>query len=205
MTVIDGRLKRLRKNVSQLQDFLAIHRSSPFWFGMAVAAPPSYEQQSSLARRLIHRFCAGSAQPASPTPAPARRRRSSCGGTGCSTTEPAATFEQRADLDIAEDLGAGADQHAVADLRMAVAALLAGAAERHVLEDRDVVLDHRGLADDEAGGMVEEDAAAHRHGRIDVGLEDLRRAALQIEREVAAPLLARANAPDDGSGWRGSP
>src|SRR5678815_4820752 len=41
-----------------------------------------------------------------------------------------------ADLDIAEDLGAGADQHAVADLRMAVLVLLAGAAERDAMQDR---------------------------------------------------------------------
>ena len=112
-----------------------------------------------------------------------------CAGTGFSTTDPAAIFERHADLDIAEDLGAGADQHAVADLGMAVAGLLAGAAERHVLQDRDIVLDHRRLADDEAGGVVEEDAAAHRHRRIDVGLEDLRRAALQVEREVAPPRV----------------
>ena len=64
------------------------------------------------------------------------------------------------DFDIAEDLGAGADHHAAADLRMAVAVFLAGAAERHVLQDRDVVLDHRRLADHEAGGVIEEDAAA---------------------------------------------
>ena len=55
-----------------------------------------------------------------------------------------------ADLDIAEDLGAGADEHAVPDLGMAVAGFLAGAAERHVLHDRDIVLDHRRLADDDA-------------------------------------------------------
>ena len=65
-----------------------------------------------------------------------------------------------ADLDIAENFRAGADHHAVADFRMAVPVFLAGAAERHVLQDRDVVLDHRGLADHEAGGVVEEDAAA---------------------------------------------
>ena len=47
-----------------------------------------------------------------------------------------------ADLDIAEDLGARADQHATADLGMAVARLLAGAAQRHALHDRDIVLDH---------------------------------------------------------------
>ena len=93
-----------------------------------------------------------------------------------------------ADLDIAEDLGAGADQHAAADLRMAVPVLLAGAAERHAVQDRDVVLDHRGLADHEAGGVVEEDAAADPRGRMDVALEHRRRAALQIEREILAAL-----------------
>ena len=46
-----------------------------------------------------------------------------------------------ADLDIAEDFRARADQHAVTDFRVAVAGLLAGAAERHALQDRDVVLD----------------------------------------------------------------
>ena len=70
-----------------------------------------------------------------------------------------------ADLDIAENLRARADQHAVADLRMAVAGLLAGAAQRHALQDRDVVLDHRRLADDEAGRVVEEDALADARGR----------------------------------------
>ncbi len=70
---------------------------------------------------------------------------------------------------------------------MAVARLLAGAAESHALKDRDIILDHRRLADDEAGGMVEEHALAHAHGRVDVGLEDLRRPALQVKREIAAP------------------
>src|SRR5579863_7494128 len=36
-----------------------------------------------------------------------------------------------ADFDIAEDFGAGADEHAAPDLWMAVASFLAGAAERH--------------------------------------------------------------------------
>ena len=93
-----------------------------------------------------------------------------------------------ADLDIAENFRAGADQHAAADLRMAIPVLLAGAAERHALQDRDVVVDHRGLADHEAGGVIEEDAAADRGGGIDVGLEHRRRAALQIEAKSLRPL-----------------
>ena len=47
-----------------------------------------------------------------------------------------------ADLDIAENFRAGPDQHATANLRMAILVLLAGAAERDVVQDRDVVLDH---------------------------------------------------------------
>ena len=96
-----------------------------------------------------------------------------------------------ADLDIAEDLGAGADQDAAADFRMAVAALLAGAAEGHVLQDGDVVLDQSRLADDDAGGMIDEDALAHAHRRVDVDLEHLRGPALQIKREVMAPGLTQ--------------
>ena len=38
---------------------------------------------------------------------------------------------------------------------MPVAGLLAGAAERHALQDRDVVLDHRRLADHETGRVIE--------------------------------------------------
>src|SRR5262245_61957150 len=95
------------------------------------------------------------------------------------------------DFDIAEDFGARSDQYAAADLGMTVARLLAGAAERHLLQDRDVVLDHGGLADDEAGGVVKEDAAADRHGRIDVGLEHGRRAALQIVGKILATLFPK--------------
>src|SRR5262245_13392170 len=95
------------------------------------------------------------------------------------------------DFDIAEEFGARSDQYAAADLGMTVARLLAGAAERHLLQDRDVVLDHGGLADDEAGGVVKEDAAADRHGRIDVGLEHSRRAALQIVGKILATLFPK--------------
>src|SRR5689334_4938105 len=93
-----------------------------------------------------------------------------------------------ADLDIAEDLRARADQHAMANLRMTVLVLLAGAAERDAVQDRDVVLDDSGLAADKAGGVVEEDAAADARGGIDVGLEHRGGAALQVIRKVLAAL-----------------
>ena len=110
-------------------------------------------------------------------------------GTAFSTTEPAAIARATADLDVADDAGARPDQHAVADLRMAVAVILAGAAERHAVQHRHVVADRRGLADDEAGGMVEEDAAADLGRRMDVALEHRRRAALKVIGEVLAALV----------------
>src|SRR5262249_24066889 len=93
-----------------------------------------------------------------------------------------------ANLDIAENLGARSDHHAVANLRMAILVLLAGAAERDAMQDRDVVLDDGSLAADEAGGMVEEDASPDAGGRVDVGLEYRGRTALQIKGKVLAAL-----------------
>src|SRR5882672_11952244 len=94
-----------------------------------------------------------------------------------------------ADLDIAENFRAGADQYAVADFGMTVLVLLAGAAERDAVQDRNVVFDQSGLAAHEAGGVIEEDAAADPGGRVDVGLEYCRRATLQIIGEILAAFL----------------
>ncbi len=88
---------------------------------------------------------------------------------------------------------------------MAVGALLAGTAECDAVQDRDVVADDGGLANDEAGGVVEEDALADTGGRIDVGLEDAGGAALQIERKIALNRGSEANGPDDVSAAHGSP
>ena len=96
-----------------------------------------------------------------------------------------------ADLDIAEDLGARADQHATGDLRMAIGALLACAAERDAVQDRDVIADDGGFADDEARRVIEEDAAADACGRVDIGLEDAGGAALQVERQITAAPASR--------------
>lgn len=93
------------------------------------------------------------------------------------------------DLDIAEDLGARADHHAVTDFRMTILILLAGATEGDAVKDRHVVFDQRGLADHKAGGVIEEDAAADLRGRIDVGLEFRRRAALDVIGEILAAVV----------------
>ena len=105
---------------------------------------------------------AGSAQPACPTTFAGTPATVACAGTGFSTTEPAATREQWPISILPRIFAPAPIRHAAPDLRMPVAGLLAGAAERDVLQDRDVVLDHRRLADDEAGGVVDEDALAHR-------------------------------------------
>src|SRR5882757_4144226 len=94
-----------------------------------------------------------------------------------------------ADLDIAENFRACSDQYAVADFGMAVLVLLTGAAKRNAVQDRDVVFDHSGLADDEAGGVIEEDTAADPGRGVDVGLEYRRGAALQIIGKILAALL----------------
>src|SRR5450759_1288528 len=94
-----------------------------------------------------------------------------------------------ADLDIAENFRASPDQYAAADLGVAVLIFLAGPAQRDTVQDRDVVFDHSGLADDEAGGVIEEDTAADPGCGIDVGLEHRRRAALQIVGKILAAFL----------------
>ena len=83
-----------------------------------------------------------------------------------------------ADLDIAEDLGAGTHHHARANLGVAVAALVASAPKRNAMQERAIVADHRRLADDDAGGVIEHDAVADPRGGVDVDLENARREAL---------------------------
>src|SRR5215469_11675204 len=79
-----------------------------------------------------------------------------------------------AHLDVAENLRAGANEHAATDFGMAVAVLLSGTAKSHVLKYGYAVLDDRGFADHESGGVVEENAAADARRGIDVGLEHRR-------------------------------
>ena len=71
---------------------------------------------------------------------------------------------------------------------MAVALLLAGAAERHFLQDRDVIVDHRGLARHEARAVIQQDALADARRRVNLDREDLRNAVLYRPGERGPPL-----------------
>ena len=64
-----------------------------------------------------------------------------------------------ADRDRAEQLGAGADGDVVAEGRVALAALEAGAAQRHPLVEGHPLADLGGLADHHAGAVVDEELA----------------------------------------------
>ncbi len=56
------------------------------------------------------------------------------------------------------------------------------------MQHGDVVAHRRRLADDDAGAVVEEHPAAQLRRRVDVHLEQLRAAALQVEGERLAPV-----------------
>src|SRR5437867_150896 len=62
----------------------------------------------------------------------------------------------------------GPDEHVVADDRMPLAVVLAGAAQAHVVEQDAVVADHRALPDDDARAVVDEEAAAEARARMDL-------------------------------------
>lgn len=98
-------------------------------------------------------------------------------------------FGELPDADIAENGRACADQYAVADFRMAIAAFLASPTQGDLLQNRYIVADDGGFADDDAGGMVEHDAIADRCGRMDVDTEAEGAVAGERQGEVV-PILA---------------
>ena len=110
----------------------------------------------------------------------------------------------RADLGVlahgeaAQHLGAGADDDAALQGRMALgAAVQRGAAQGHALVDGAVVADDGGLADHHAEAVVDEDAPADGGARVDLDAGDDAR---EIGDEAAQPLqLARParSAPSD--------
>jgi hypothetical protein len=101
---------------------------------------------------------------------------------------PCSNLTTRTDPHVTQDGSAGADEHAVPDLGVAVAHRLARPSERDVVQDGDVVAHDGGLADDDPRGVVEEHALAERRGGVDVDGEDLGDARLQRERKRAAAL-----------------
>jgi hypothetical protein len=129
---------------------------------------------------------AGWSQPASPTMRAGTPATVLQGGTVLQHHRARGDPAAMPDGDVAQHLGARADQHARADLGMPVAVLLAGAAQRHRMQHRDVVADHRGLADHDGMGMVDHDPLPDPCPGMDVDPEDLRGAHLEIVRHVLA-------------------
>ncbi len=75
--------------------------------------------------------------------------------------------------DGAEHLGAGANNHAIFNIGVALHATLdAGAPEGDALIDRDVIAHGAGLADDDAGGVVDKDALTDNGGGVNVHARD---------------------------------
>ena len=91
-------------------------------------------------------------------------------------------------MDVAQHLGPRPDQDAIADLGVAIALILAGAAQRHRMQHRDIVAHHRGFTDHDRMGVVDHDAAAHAGGGVDVDAKDLGHAHLHEIGHVAPPL-----------------
>ncbi len=73
-----------------------------------------------------------------------------------------------AHVDRAEQLGARAHDHVVPDGGVALAALEAGAAQRHTLVERHVVADLGGLADHHSCAVVDEQRLPDLGGRVDL-------------------------------------
>src|SRR5437667_7614194 len=73
-----------------------------------------------------------------------------------------------ANLDIAEDFGAGPDHHAAANFWMTVLVLLAGAAERDAMQDGEDVVNKDGLAGYESRSVYDGDAADAHGGGLDI-------------------------------------
>ena len=92
------------------------------------------------------------------------------------------------DSDVAQHLGPCAQQHALADLGMAVAAFGTGPAQGHGVQHRHLVADHRRLADDDARAVVEEQARPQLRRWMDVDLEQFGDAALEMEGQGLAAL-----------------
>src|SRR5688572_19992928 len=93
-----------------------------------------------------------------------------------------------ADGEAAEHLGARANHYALAERRVALgAAIQRSAAERHALVNSAVVADFRRLADHYAHAVIDEDAPADLHRRMDL---DAGEPAADVRAEAAGPAQA---------------
>ena len=94
------------------------------------------------------------------------------GGTSFSTTALAPMRASRPTVIGAQHLSACADHDAVTQGRMPLARRPGNAAEGHLVIERHVVADHRGLADDNAHAVVDEEAPADLRAGVDLDARD---------------------------------
>jgi hypothetical protein len=92
-------------------------------------------------------------------------------------------------MDIAQNLCTGADQYAIAYFRMAVALVLASATQGHRLQNGDVIAHHRGLADNQSGGVIQHNAIAHAGCGVNVYSKFAGHAVLEEQGERFPSLL----------------
>ena len=93
------------------------------------------------------------------------------------------------DDDIAEDLGPGADEDSAADFWMTVATLFAGSPQGDFMKHGDIVTDDRGLADDHAGGMINENPFDDAGRGVDINGKDLGDPVLEVRARAFRLLL----------------
>ena len=93
-----------------------------------------------------------------------------------------------ANLERAEHLRARADHDVVAERRVPLADVLARAAERHALIEQAVVADLGGLAYDDAGAVVDDEAAADVRAGVDLDARPHLRPLRDRARQKAASM-----------------
>src|SRR5215469_8412155 len=106
-----------------------------------------------------------------------------------------------ADTNVAQDFGAGAHHHVIAQSGVAFAGFVAGATQGYALVEENVVADFGGLSNDDAHTVIDEEAAADRSARMDLDTckeaadlgDDARR-----ERNAPAVQLMRQPVREDG-------
>ena len=93
------------------------------------------------------------------------------------------------DGDRPQDLGAGADLHVVTDGGVALARTHRHPAQSHSVEQQHVVADLRGLTDDHAHAVVDEEALTDRRGRVDLDTGEVAGRLRQGTRREAIALV----------------
>lgn len=94
-----------------------------------------------------------------------------------------------ANCNIAQQGGAGAHQDAITQLGMTLAMLLARSAQGNVMQHGNVAADDGGLADHDAGGMIEKGTRADLSGGMNIDLQLLGDLTLQVIGQGNAALV----------------